>query len=263
MVCALASPQRELTIGIVYPTEMTEDLSVISLYARWFEERGARVVLGSPFNLRADGRGGVSLFGVSCAVVWRHYKTDWWGERRPIWRSEPPFADAEPLMDHLRLLAGASARGQCAVINPFGAVLTQNKRMMALLWEEIDRLSAGAQRAVRRYVPYTARLEALPAARLLRERPLWVLKSDYGCEGEEVVIGAETPPGVWSDVLADALPERWIAQRRFDPLRDRKQRSVNYGVYLVAGRAAGLFSRLQSGGTDRCATCAPTLVSAS
>ncbi|HSS39959.1 MAG TPA: glutathionylspermidine synthase family protein [Polyangia bacterium] len=263
MVRALAAPQRPLTIGIVYPTEMTEDLSVIALYARWFRERGVRVVLGSPFNLRPDGRGGVALFGVSCAVIWRHYKTDWWGERRPIWRSEPPYADAEPLMSHLELLAGASARGQCAVINPFGAVLTQNKRTMALLWEHLDSLSAAGRRIVRRYLPYTARLESLPVRRLLEERAHWVLKSDYGCEGEEVIIGADTSVRAWADVLADALPRRWVAQRRFQPLLDRKKRAVNYGVYLVGGQAAGLFCRVQSGGTDRRAICAPALVRAS
>src|SRR6185312_13715301 len=78
----------------------------------------------------------------------------------------------------------------------------------------------------------------------------------------EVVIGAETTPAAWADALADALPSRWIAQRRFEPLRDRRGRSVNYGVYLVGGRAAGLFTRLQARGTDRTATCAPTMVRA-
>jgi glutathionylspermidine synthase len=260
MVRALVPAGEPLTVGIIYPTEMTDDLSVISLYARWFESRGARVVLGSPFNLRHDGRGGVALFGVSCSVIWRHYKTDWWGERRAIWRSESPYADAEPLSAALELLAGATARERCVVVNPFGAVLTQNKRMMALLWEEIDRLSEPARRIVRRYLPYTARLEALAAPRLRAEQALWVLKSDYGCEGEEVVIGAETTPGTWALALSDALPTRWIAQRRFHPLCDRTGRSINYGVYLVGGRGAGLFTRLQSGGTDRRATCAPTIV---
>ena len=260
MVRAFLPIGHPLTVGIIYPTEMTDDLSVISLYAKWFESRGARVVLGSPFNLRPDGRGGVALFGVSCSVIWRHYKTDWWGERRTIWRSESPYTDAAPLSQPLELLAGAIARGRCVVVNPFGAVLTQNKRMMALLWEEIDRLSEPARRVVRRYLPYTARLEALAVRRLREEQALWVLKSDYGCEGEEVVIGAETTPAAWADALADALPTRWIAQRRFQPFRDRAGQSINYGVYLVGGRAAGLFTRLQSGGTDRRATCAPTIV---
>ena len=260
MVRAFLPIGHPLTVGIIYPTEMTDDLSVISLYARWFESRGARVVLGSPFNLRPDGRGGVALFGVSCSVIWRHYKTDWWGERRTIWRSESPYTDAAPLSQPLELLAGAIARGRCVVVNPFGAVLTQNKRMMALLWEETDRLSEPARRIVRRYLPYTSRLEALAVPRLRAEQPLWVLKSDYGCEGEEVVIGAETTPAAWADALADALPTRWIAQRRFQPFRDRAGQSINYGVYLVGGRAAGLFTRLQSGGTDRRATCAPTIV---
>jgi hypothetical protein len=97
-----------------------------------------------------------------------------------------------------------------------------------------------------------------------------VLKSDYGCEGEEVVIGADTSPADWSRTLCDALPARWIAQRRFCPRVERvgqgadlaggAQVTANYGVYLVGGRAAGLFTRLQSGCTDRGAVCAPTLV---
>jgi glutathionylspermidine synthase len=260
MVEALAPRERPLTIGIVYPTELTEDLSVIELYARWFEERGARVVLGSPFNLRPDGRGGVALFGVSCGVVWRHYKTDWWGERRTVWRSECAYADPDALSGPLELLAGAIARGRCAVVNPFGAVLTQNKRMMALLWEELPRFPRWAQRVVRRYLPYTVRLETLAPGRLRAERAHWVLKSDYGCEGEEVVIGAEVGDVAWARALDDALPNRWIAQRRFVARANAAGEVANYGVYVVGGRAAGLFTRLQAGRTDRTAVSAPTII---
>ena len=261
LIEAMAPPARPLTIGIVYPTELTDDLSVIELYARWFEARGARVVLGSPFNLRPDVHGGVAMFGVSCAVIWRHYKTDWWGERRTVWRSEPEFQDAEPLREPLALLAGAVARGRCAVVNPFGSVLTQNKRTMALLWEELARFAPWVRAAVRRYLPFTARLERLPRERLRAEKADWVLKSDYGCEGEEVVMGAETPADEWARVLDDVIPARWIAQRRFIAHADRGGRVANYGVYLVGGRAAGIFTRLQAGRTDRTAICAPTVVS--
>jgi len=248
------------TVGIVYPTELPDDLSVVELYARWFEARGARVVLGSPFNLQPDGRGGVAMFGVPCGVIWRHYKTDWWGERRPVWRSEEGYADPAPLAEALILLARASARGRCAVMNPFGAVLTQNKRMMALMWGEMERFSPRARDSIRRYLPYTVRLEALPRRRLCAERALWVLKSDYGCEGEEVVMGAALDDGAWARVLDDARPARWIAQRRFTPLAGAGGQVANFGVYVVGGRAAGLFTRLQAGCTDRSAQCVPTLV---
>jgi hypothetical protein len=259
MVTSVAPP-GPLAIGIVYPTEITEDLAVIELYARWFEERGARVVLGSPFNLRPDGWGGVAMFGVSCSVVWRHYKTDWWGERRTVWRSEDAYADAAPLAEPLEWLAAAAARGRCAVVNPFGAVLTQNKRMMALLWEELPALPAWARRLVRRYVPYTVRLETLAPGRLRAERLDWVLKSDYGCEGEEVVVGAETSAAAWARAIDDAIPRRFVAQRRFVPLRGARGEVANYGVYVVGGRAEGLYTRLQVGATDRRALSAPTIV---
>jgi hypothetical protein len=247
-------------LGIVYPTEITEDLPMIEIYARWFQARGWGVMLGSPFNLEPDGAGGVALFGVPCPVIWRHYKTDWWGERRGVRRSEDPFPDAEPLARPLALLAGAVTRRRCAVINPFGAVLTQNKRMMALMWEEIGRFSPEAQAAIRRYLPYTVRLESLPAGRLRADRALWVLKSDYGCEGEEVVIGRTTSAADWAREVEDALPGRWIAQRCFEPLPARGGGHANHGVYVVGGRAAGIFTRLQADATDRRAVCAPTMV---
>jgi hypothetical protein len=133
--------------------------------------------------------------------------------------------------------------------------------MMALLWEEQELLPAWARQAVRRTLPYTVRLERLPLARLRTERASWVLKSDYGCEGEEVVMGAETAPADWARALEDALPGRWIAQRRFQALAARRGGGLaNHGVYVVAGRAAGIFTRIQPDCTDRRAVCAPTLV---
>ena len=46
------------TIGILYPTEMTEDLSMIAIYREWLEARGCRVVLGLAVqSARMRGRG--------------------------------------------------------------------------------------------------------------------------------------------------------------------------------------------------------------
>src|SRR6185437_5912244 len=95
------------TVGILYPTELVEDLSMILLYRRWLEARGCRVVLGSPFNLGRAPGGRVALFGVPCDVLVRHYKTDWWSEREPARDDDEPFSDAEPLAAQLGLVVDA------------------------------------------------------------------------------------------------------------------------------------------------------------
>ncbi len=200
------------------------------------------------------------LFDTPCDVFVRHYKTDWWTERRPVWSDEPPVPDPDPLSEKLAVILGSALAGTCAVVNPFGAVVPQNKRAMALLWERMDLFSPRSRAAIRRYLPETVRLETLPPARLRDEREAWVLKSDYGCEGDEVVIGAETPPDVWEASLEAAVPGRWVAQRHFRALRGPDGAAANHGVYLVAGEASGLYTRLAVAGTDRHALSAPVLV---
>jgi hypothetical protein len=237
------------TVGIVYPTEMTDDLGLIGLYRRWCEQAGYRVVLGSPYNLQRVA-GGVALFGRRCDAVLRHYKTDWWGERLPLRDDEQPFADPDPLSQPLAALLDAELAGEVAVVNPFGAVLPQNKRAFAFCWEEIGRFSPETQAVIRAAIPFSLRLESVDRDVLRRERDDWVLKTDYGCEGEEVVIGRDVPADVWADLLAHAFPQRWIAQRRFDSRRDAAGRAANHGVFVAAGCAAGLYTRLSVGATD-------------
>jgi glutathionylspermidine synthase len=249
-----------LATALVYPTELTEDLSMIALYRRWFAARGWSVALGSPYNVSGRADGGLALFEAPCDLLVRHYKTDWWTERRPAWRDEAPFADAAPLEAPLEALVRASVSGRTAIVNPLGAVVIQNKRTLALLWEERAQLSPGAREAVVRYLPYTARLERLSLSELRRQQAEWVLKSDYGCEGDEVIVGAEVPPLFWAEALDRAIPERWIVQRRFVPERDRAGVAANHGVYVVAGRAAGVLARLSSESTDRYALTAPALM---
>jgi len=239
---------------------MPEDLSMVLLYRRWLEEHGLRVTLGSPFNLRRFAGRRAGLFDTPCDVFIRHYKTDWWTERVPVWSDEPEAPDPEPLSKQLGVLLASVLEGTCAVVNPFGAVVPQNKRAMALLWERSDLLSPRSRAAVRRHLPPTFRLESLDRALLLAERGEWVLKSDYGCEGDEVVIGRETDAATWSDALDKAVPGRWIAQRYFAALRDGAGAVANHGVYLIAGEASGLYTRLSAGGTDRHAISAPVFV---
>lgn len=245
-------------VGFVYPTEFTEDLSLVRLYRRWFEAAEYDVILGSPYNL-AQGPGGLTLFDRPFSIMVRHYKTDWWGERSSAWDDEG-IPDEDPLVDPLRAAISGLLERKAAIVNPFGAVIPQNKRSMAFMWEQIHRFSPRAQEVIARHIPVSHRLEAMPRDRLFAEREDWVMKSDYGAEGEEVILGRTVTDEVWQARITHAREGRWIAQRYFAARTNAAGEAVNHGVYLVAGEASGLYARVQAGPTDDHALSAPILV---
>ena len=249
---------RPTRIAVIYPTDLPEDLSMIAIYQHWFEARGARVVIGSPFNLGVDADGSVTVMGEPVELIVRHYKTDWWSEREPVWTNQAEFADPDPLARELSLLLAAESEGRIAVVNPFGSVVTQNKKAMALMWERRELFSPQAQRWIEEYIPETRRLAVINASELQREE--WVLKSDYGCEGDSVLCGPFVKPNDWSLALATVIPEHWLAQRFFAVAPIDEGLLPNYGVYLIGGRAAGFYTRLSAKATDYTAVTAPTLV---
>lgn len=251
-----------LTVGLLYPTELTEDLSMIAVYRRWLHAAGHRTVLGAPWNLGTAHDGRAAVFATPCDVVVRHYKSDWFGERLPVRDDESPAADCAPLAAPLLHLLTAQVEGRTATVNPFGAVLTQNKRTLAFCWERIATFSPAAQAAIRRYLPFTVRLETVRDD-LWHARERWVLKSDYGCEGDEVVLGPEVDQATWEDALAHAISQRWIAQRWFAAERDAAGEVTNHGIYLIGGAPAGILARVHGAGpTDATARTAPVLVAA-
>ncbi len=263
MVRALAA--RELTpgaarktVGLVYPTEMTDDLALVRLYRSWLTAAGYEVVLGSPYNLTDEG-GELALFDVPVSIMVRHYKTDWWGERIAAW-DDAVIADTEPLVEPLRAALEASVSGRCAIVNPFGAVIPQNKRAMAFMWEHIHRFSPRATEVIERYIPVTSRLETMHSEQLLAQQNEWVLKSEYGAEGEEVVVGRRVSEEIWKASLAHARPGHWVAQRYFEAETNERGETVNYGIYLVAGEACGMYLRAQEGPTNDHAVSVPVLV---
>ena len=153
------------------------------------------------------------------------------------------------------------AAGRATVVNPFGAVLPQNKRAMAFFWEQLHRFSPRSQEIIQRHIPVTARLETMHEEQLAVQREEWVLKSDYGAEGDEVIVGRHVSDEIWKASLAHARPGRWVAQRFFQAKAiDDAGSIVNHGVFLVAGQACGLYARVQVGPTDDHALSAPVLV---
>jgi len=145
-------------------------------------------------------------------------------------------------------------------VNPFGADAIQNKRALSLLWEQIHRFPSDVQTEIERFVPLTRRLEVMHAEQLLAQQREWVIKSDYGAEGEEVYVGREVTEATWREVVAEAKPDRWVAQRYFAAESTARGEQVNYGVFLLGGAAAGLFTRVQRGATNGQARSAATLV---
>ena len=253
-------PDARRTVGIIYPTEFTEDLSLIKLYRRWLEKAGYEVALGSPYNLRStEADPTVRVFDEPVSVLVRHYKTDWWSERASAWKDEE-LLDKAPLAKPLQIALRAQVEGRTVVINPFGAVVPQNKRAMAFMWEHIHRFSVASQDVIRALIPVSSRLESMHPAMLTAQREDWVIKSDYGAEGDEVVIGKDTTPEEWQKSLDLAESGRWIAQRRFEAIPDAQGRSTNFGVYLVAGEPRGLYVRKQAGVTDAAAASVPVLI---
>ncbi len=246
-------------IGIIYPTELSEDLAMITLFTRWLEEAGIKVVRGAPFNLRRTARG-LEVLGVPVNLIVRHYKTDWWGERIPVWNDATGYPDPEPLHAPLGALLSAESSGAVTVVNPFGSVVTQNKLSLAFLWEEQKRFSRRARNWICQYIPETYRMERIGAARLLAERESWVLKSDYGCEGQETVCGPFVTEEVWQRTVEVARPEHFVAQRFFRVRPDESGRLANHGVYVLGGRAGGYFTRLSRQGTEYTAVTVPTYI---
>jgi len=246
-------------VGIIYPTELSEDLAMITLFTRWLEEAGVKVVRGSPFNLRRRA-GKLEVLGVPVDLIVRHYKTDWWGERIPVWNDAPDYPDPEPLHAPLAALLSAETCGEVTVVNPFGSVVTQNKLSLAFLWEEGKRFSPRARKWIRQYIPETCRMERIGAARLLAERESWVLKSDYGCEGQETVCGPFVTDEGWRKTIEGARAEHFVAQRFFRVRPDESGRLANHGVYVLGGRAGGFFTRLSRQGTEYTAVTVPTYI---
>jgi glutathionylspermidine synthase len=247
------------TVGIIYPTELSEDLAMITLFSRWLEETGLRVVCGSPFNLRRTSRG-IEVLGVAVDLIVRHYKTDWWGERTPVWTDAPEYPDPLPLDGPLAALVGAEMGGEVTVVNPFGSIVTQNKLSLAFFWEEQQRFSARAQTWIRRYIPETRRMSSFSTEQLRAEREEWVLKSDYGCEGLETVCGPFVSEEVWNKAIELARADRFVAQRFFHVAADAEGRLANFGVYVLGGSACGFFTRLSHQSTEYTALTVPTFV---
>ena len=255
----LRSRAARPSVALVYPTDIPEDQGMLVLYQRWLEEAGFAVTSGSPSNIERGENGRATMFGTEIDVLFRHYKTDWWCERVNVWKDARPIPDAEPLLEELKNVIEPMVEGNLAVVNPFGSVITQNKLSLAFFHEKIGLFRKDSREAIERYIPLTRRLSSCEPGLLEREKDDWVLKSDYGCEGAEVIVGRLTGREAWMNALELAEPSHWVAQRYFQAERDDSGLIENYGLYVAGGTPAGLYVRLAQGVTGSTAVVAPAL----
>ena len=253
------NPSSIPTIGIIYPTDIPEDMGLLFLYQHWFKQAGYRVVLGSPWNIQKNTAGRITIFGKEIDVLLRHYKTDWWCERKNVWKDSRPIPDAEPLFSLLKDIIDSAISGKLAIVNPFGTIVTQNKLSLAFFHENLHLFTQETQENILHYIPLTKRLSQVDPSLILEDKDLWVLKSDYGCEGAEVIIGKLTPLDEWIRILRLAIPERWIVQQYFEAEKTETGMTENYGIYLIHGRSQGIYLRLSQGVTSTTSSISPVL----
>ncbi len=232
--------------AIIYPTEIPEDMGLIELYADLLKSIGFTVFVGSPFNIGYSEAGKVTVFGNEIDLLFRHYKTDWWTERLSAWTDEEEIPDSKPLEKQLRWIVKASIEQKLCVVNPMGAIVSQNKHSMAYCWERLEQFSEKSQEIITSFIPKTHRFESMQLSVLFQEKERWVLKSIYGCEGAEVIIGAFTKQEEWERSIQALVPNQWIVQEFFlvKPLPDGSL--PNFGMYLIGGKATGILLRISN-----------------
>ncbi len=112
--------------------------------------------------------------------------------------------------------------------NPLRDVWFDDKGCFAMLWEQLGALPADEREAVERHVPQTVRVTDASRARLVSDRPGWVLKPAQGYGGFGVVIGRDVDDATWSTALVS--PRRMVAQRYVEVPRQPVARVVGEGV---------------------------------
>ncbi|HEX9288004.1 MAG TPA: hypothetical protein VF904_00665 [Anaeromyxobacteraceae bacterium] len=130
--------------------------------------------------------------------------------------------------------------------------------------EALARLAGlgAAELAAAQRLPYTRRLDAALAPRLLAERELWVLKRSWDYGGKSVHLGGELAPDAWAraveEALADSRGGGFVAQERVFAARRPATRVTPEGVeradlYRDVSTYAGLGPNPPNGSVVRAA----------
>ncbi len=219
-------------IGLLHATAYSEDLQHVALVERWLQDEGHDTVIGAPSNLSmVDDQPHVLDSPVD--AVFRYYPGEW-------------------LVNLPNFDAWQAASPKLASMNPLSAVASHSKRCYALWQGDAVSLSDEARSTLNRFFPPSQLLEDLDRAEILNNPNRWVLKGAYGRTGDTVRIGPLMPKEAWTKAVNEAFdqPQNIVAQKRFEMMPMWTSRGLSYptvGVFLVDGKFAGYFSRVDRG----------------
>lgn len=115
-------------------------------------------------------------------------------------------AYSQPGSPGLDALIRAVRARRVRMYTPEAALLLGNKMVLAWLWDDIGRLSEPDREFVRRHIPWSASIEAVPLPEALARQATLVLKPAQGYGGTGVVIGPAVTPEAWRQALESAAP---------------------------------------------------------
>lgn len=221
------------TVAILYATGFAEDLQVAQLIRNFLIRRGVAARLGSPANLRLRN-GRAELFGEPVDVVYRYFPTEWLSA-----------LDPRPRQEFIEICAH-----EVEHINPFAQIICQNKKISAFWWKKQALFTPVERELIRKHVPRTRKFAPGQRADFQREPAAWVLKRAHGRMGEQVLIGDVMDEAEWAVALSEIAeyePDQWTVQEYFraEPVVHEGEKMFPcYGVYVIGGEVAGLYTRL-------------------
>ncbi|MFU8805670.1 MAG: glutathionylspermidine synthase family protein [Bradymonadaceae bacterium] len=220
------------SIGLVHATAYSEDLQHVALVEEWLKKVGHTTILGSPANLSVEGEQ-TYLFDTPIDALFRYFPGEWIGDL-------PNFED------------WSRAARTLPMMNPLSALASQSKRFYATWSEHEIPLSEEASGWLDAHIPPSRYLGSMSKEEVFSNPEKWVLKGAFGRMGNTVRIGPLLSEADWKKAVDEAfdVPRVVVAQERFETAALWTSKGLGYatvGVYLVDGRFAGYFSRIDKG----------------
>ncbi|RDI23110.1 hypothetical protein [Lentzea flaviverrucosa] len=231
------------------PGESPRTRGVFELLALLLEEDGYHAVAGGLDELSYPG-GEVHVAGVRVDVVLRFFLLDLVG-------GEAGDRFVTPLLDACR-------HDQVVLLAPFSADLAGGKRAFALPWhrEHAGDFTSAERELVARFTPWshvlTEQISTVDGQLVdalehcAAERPRLVLKGGMSQSGQDVVMGRDLTDGQWRAAVLDGLRRQSVVQRLVEAPAEpfvegwppvAAERTVNWGVYVIGERYAGVMAR--------------------